>query len=109
MAEAAAHLVERVFPEEPVRQWVLSFPWRIRYLLAIDPRLCRAVRRIFLRAVFGFLGMVVSPAEEEAPGPGPDVRLPRRRDGDAGDSGGRCAGGARTRPGPVPRARRGAR
>ena len=54
MAEAAAHLVDRVFPEEPVRQWVISFPWRIRYLLAIDPRLCRAVRKIFLRALFGF-------------------------------------------------------
>ena len=54
MAEAAAHLVDHVFPEEPVRQWVLSFPWRLRYLLALDPRLCRAVRKVFLRAVFGF-------------------------------------------------------
>jgi hypothetical protein len=54
MAEAAAHLVDNVFPEAPVRQWVLSFPWKLRYLLALDPRLCRAVRTIFLRAVFGF-------------------------------------------------------
>jgi len=54
MAEAAAHLVDNVLPEVPVRQWVLSFPWRLRYLLALDARLCRAVRKVFLRAVFGF-------------------------------------------------------
>ncbi len=54
MAEPAAHLVDNVFPEVPVRQWVISFPWRLRYLLAIDPCLCRSVRKIFLRAVFGF-------------------------------------------------------
>ncbi len=54
MAEAAAHPVDHVFPEVPVRQWVISFPWRVRYLLAIDPRLARAMRRIFLRALLGF-------------------------------------------------------
>jgi hypothetical protein len=26
MADTAAHLVDRVFPEVPVRQWVLSLP-----------------------------------------------------------------------------------
>ena len=26
MAETAAHLVEHVLPEQPIRQWVLSFP-----------------------------------------------------------------------------------
>ena len=52
MAEAAAHLVERVLPEAPVRQWVLTVPWRLRFLLAADPALCAAVRRSFLRAVF---------------------------------------------------------
>jgi hypothetical protein len=35
-----------------VRQWVLTFPWRLRFQLAYDPSLCRAVRRLFLRAVF---------------------------------------------------------
>ena len=54
MAESAAHLVDHVFPHVPVRQWVISFPWVVRYLLARRPALCRAVRRIFLRAVFGF-------------------------------------------------------
>ena len=55
MSDTAAHLVDEVLPDVPVRQWVLSFPFRIRYLLAYDPRLCCAVRRIFVRSVLGFL------------------------------------------------------
>ena len=39
MADTAAHLVEDVLPHVPVRQWVLSFPHRLRYLLAYHPRL----------------------------------------------------------------------
>ncbi len=54
MAESAAHLVDHVFPEVPVRQWVISFPWRLRYLLTLDVSLCRAVRRVFMRAVLRF-------------------------------------------------------
>ena len=39
MVETAAHLVEQVFPREPVRQWVLSVPKRLRYFLrATTPR-----------------------------------------------------------------------
>lgn len=54
MAEVAAHLVDHVFPEAPGRQWVLSLPHRIRYLLARHPTLCREVRGIFVRAVHSF-------------------------------------------------------
>ena len=43
MAERAAHLVEHVLPDVPMRQWVLSLPHRLRYLLAWDHDLCRAV------------------------------------------------------------------
>ena len=43
MAERAAHLVDHVFPDAPVRQWVLTLPYRLRYLLAWDHDLCRAV------------------------------------------------------------------
>jgi len=56
MAESAAHLVDHVLPQVPVRQWVISFPWALRYLLARRPSLLSQVRRIFLRAVFGFYG-----------------------------------------------------
>lgn len=37
MAEAAALLVDEVFPEQPVRQWVLSFPYPLRFLFASRP------------------------------------------------------------------------
>ena len=36
MANTAAHLVDNVLPEVPNRQWVLSFPKRVRFLLARD-------------------------------------------------------------------------
>jgi hypothetical protein len=55
MAERAAHLVDHVFPSVPVRQWVLTFPPRLRYALAWDHDLCRAVIGVSLRAVLGFL------------------------------------------------------
>jgi hypothetical protein len=43
MTERAAHLVDEVLPWVPVRQWVLSLPYRLRYLLAWDHGLSRAV------------------------------------------------------------------
>ena len=52
MAYTAAHLVDRVFPETPVRQWVLSLPLSLRYLLAYNAGLVRGVLQIFVRAVF---------------------------------------------------------
>ena len=55
MAERAAHLVDHVFPDVPVRQWVLSLPHRLRYLLAWDHELCRAVSGVAVRAVLAFL------------------------------------------------------
>ena len=55
MAERAAHLVDHVFPDVPVRQWVLSVPHRLRYQLAWDHDLCRAVVAVYVRAVLGWL------------------------------------------------------
>jgi len=51
MTERAADLVDGVLPHVPVRQWVLSLPHRLRYLLAWDHRLCRAVLGVFIRAL----------------------------------------------------------
>jgi hypothetical protein len=51
MAETAAHLVDHVFPQLPVRQWVLSLPKRLRYFLRCDRRTVTAVLTIFLRVV----------------------------------------------------------
>jgi ribosomal protein S27E len=34
MAESAALLVDEVLPEQPMRQWLLSFPFQLRFLFA---------------------------------------------------------------------------
>jgi hypothetical protein len=51
MAETAAHLVEHVFPKVPVRQWVITFPKRLRYFLHRDPALLNRLLPIVLRAI----------------------------------------------------------
>jgi hypothetical protein len=38
MVESAAHLVDHVFPEVPVRQFVLTFSFPLRFLLAAQPK-----------------------------------------------------------------------
>jgi len=43
MAETAALLVDEVFPEQPVRQWVLSVPYALRFLFATRPAIMGAV------------------------------------------------------------------
>ena len=55
MADTAAHLVDRVFPEVPVRQWVLSLPFALRYHLAYNASLVSDVLNIFVQVVFGSL------------------------------------------------------
>src|SRR6266851_4498027 len=54
MTECAARLVDEVLPRVPVRQWVLSLPYRLRYLLAWDHALARAVLGVFARMLPGF-------------------------------------------------------
>lgn len=51
MANTAAHLVDRVLPVAPVRQWVLSLPWELRRLAAFDARALAIVVRAFAAAV----------------------------------------------------------
>ena len=54
MAGQAADLVDHLLPHVPMRQWVLSLPHRLRYLLAFNHALCRAVLGVTVRAVLGF-------------------------------------------------------
>jgi len=54
MTECAARLVDEVLPRVPVRQWVLSLPYRLRYLLAWDHALARAVLGVYVRVLLGF-------------------------------------------------------
>ena len=76
MTERAAHLVDHVFPPVPVRQagvpaarllrggveGVLSLPHRLRYVLAWNHDLCRAVVGVYVRTVLGFLRHVARQA-----------------------------------------------
>jgi len=55
MSDTAAHLVERVFPWVPTRQWVLSLPFKLRYRIAYDSELMTAILNIFVRALFSQL------------------------------------------------------
>ena len=55
MTDTASHLTACVVPLVPVRQFVSSFPYWLRYRLAYDHDRCTAVLRIFIRAVLGFL------------------------------------------------------
>jgi hypothetical protein len=55
MAETAALLVDKVLPQQPVRQWVLSLPFALRYLLATRPEIITQVLGIVYRAISGHL------------------------------------------------------
>ena len=54
MAQTSAHLVDFILPRVPYRQFVLSLPIPLRFLLAYDAEMCGVVLRLFLRVVFGW-------------------------------------------------------
>jgi len=51
MTDTAVHLEQHVLPEVPLRQWVCSLPWRLRYLCGYDRRLCSEVVGAFVTEV----------------------------------------------------------
>jgi hypothetical protein len=51
MAETAALLADEVFPDVPLRQWVISFPFPLRYLFAAHPQAMGKVLGIVYRAI----------------------------------------------------------
>ena len=48
MSDSAAHLVDGVLPKVPVRQWVCSLPWGLRYAMGYDRELCSDILRAFV-------------------------------------------------------------
>ena len=50
MADTAKHLIEEVIPVVPVRQWVLSMPFKHRFILSSDQQLLNTTLQIFIRA-----------------------------------------------------------
>ena len=54
MGAASIHLTDRVLPDVPVRQFVLSVPYELRMLLASKSEVLSALIRIVMRVVLGF-------------------------------------------------------
>jgi hypothetical protein len=83
MSDTAAHLVGRVIPHVPVRQWVLSLPYALRYRLAYNVGTVTAVLGVFVRAVFGDSRVrptedLLSDIKRMRPGPGKSCRFLER-------------------------------
>ena len=55
MTEGAALLIDEVLPRQPLRQWVLSVPFALRYLFATDPAVMGQVLGIVYRAIASHL------------------------------------------------------
>jgi hypothetical protein len=53
MAASAMHLVDKVLPDCPLRQWVLSVPYELRRLVSSNTKAFGAVLKIFVRVVAG--------------------------------------------------------
>ena len=54
MADIAAYLVDDLLPEAPYRQWVLTFPWSLRFRLAVDRPLFGKLLGVFLHTIFAW-------------------------------------------------------
>ena len=55
MVESAAHLVDHVLPEQPIRQWALTFPYPLRFLFAAQPQALSQVLGVVYRAISTYL------------------------------------------------------
>jgi ribosomal protein S27E len=55
MADSAALLVDEILPHQPMRQWVLSFPFPLRFLFASNPKAMTGVLGIVYRAISTYL------------------------------------------------------
>jgi ribosomal protein S27E len=55
MTETAALLTDEVLPRKPLRQWVLSLPFALRFLLATDSEALTQVLGIVYREISGYV------------------------------------------------------
>ena len=51
MADSAALLVDEVLPHQPMRQWVLSVPFQLRFLFASNPKVMTRALAIVYRTI----------------------------------------------------------
>ena len=54
MNDEAAHLVDSVLPEVVMRQWVLSFPYKLRYQMAHNPKLTNKILSLFIQTISSY-------------------------------------------------------
>ncbi len=54
MNDEAAHLVDNVLPHVRMRQWVLSFPYKLRYQMAHNPKLTNKILSIFIQVISSY-------------------------------------------------------
>lgn len=76
MCDSAAHLVDHVLPDVPVRQWELTAPHEVRRVHALRPHALTAQGRIFVGEIARWQKRVGSAGEEarfRAAGKGPWV------------------------------------
>jgi len=66
MADSAALLVDEVLPKKPIRQWVLTVPFPLRFLFAAYPELMSKVLGIVTRALFTHLAHQAGFKKKEA-------------------------------------------
>ena len=55
MVESAALLVDSVLPHQPIRQWVLSVPFPLRWLFASEPGVLGKALAVVTRAIGSYL------------------------------------------------------
>ena len=71
MSDTAAHLVDRVLPEEaPYRQWVLSYPFAVRLALARNAKAAAQSCKILVSEIFRFQRRLARAAGCRRPKPG---------------------------------------
>lgn len=66
MVESAALLVDEVLPPRPIRQWVLTVPFPLRFLFAAYPELMSRVLGIVTRAISAHLAHQAGLSRREA-------------------------------------------
>lgn len=54
MNDEAAHLVDQVLPQVVYRQWVISFPYKLRYMMAYNSKLTSQILSIFISVISSY-------------------------------------------------------
>lgn len=54
MNDEAAHLVDQVLPQFVYRQWVISFPYKLRFMMAYNSKLTNQILSIFISVISSY-------------------------------------------------------